>query len=205
VKNRFVLLVIVLAGCSNTQLKSNWSESGYSFRDLKNVLVLAVAPTDGSGARTAEDAFAKNIAKHNVRATPSYSLASQNAKLSQDDWRRIVSENGFDAVLVARLIDMKTVEREVPPTTVVHPGLPTHGYGAGWYGYYNSSYEMISQPGYTVKDKVAVIETKVYDAKSEKMIWAGSSDTKVDPDANRDALIRQFAKKVTDSIFERRK
>ena len=176
---------------------------------MKNVLVIAVTPSENSRRRVAEDAFVKDLGEHGVRAVSSYSLVPDASKMNQGRWKQVVLDHHFDTVVVSRLVDIKNVEREVPPTAVMQSGAPissgyynsASGFGPGWYGYYANSYQIVTQPGYTIKDRVAVIETKVYDVPTEKMAWSGNTQTTLGSDSKTDDLIHQFAGVVIDSIF----
>src|SRR5262249_34903379 len=150
----------------NTQMQSSWKDPSYAFPQMKTVLVMMVAQKETS-QRVAEDAFTKELAARGIHGTPSYSLAPAQGKMDQTGWERVIQDNHFQGVLVARLVDKKQIEREVPPTTTVvptgnsynyapanaaNPGfIPNGTYTNNWYGYYANSYSVISQPGYTVK------------------------------------------------------
>jgi hypothetical protein len=45
-------------------------------------------------------------------------------------------------------------------------------------------------PGYIVEDEYAIIETNLYEAKSDKLIWAASSETGLRDSSQ--ALIREY-------------
>jgi hypothetical protein len=213
------VILFVLSACASTRFNSAWRDPAYSFGGVRKMLVITVGP-QATSQRVAEDAFVKNLTERGVQAIPSYTLSPPEAKLDEAGWRRLVAENQIDTVLVARLLDVKTVEREVPPTTTVvntgptivqsnpvNPGFIPAGnyassYNNNWYGYYQSNYQVMTTPGYTVKDTVAVVETKVFDAAQNKMVWTGSTNTQMGPDQNTGALIRQFAKIVVDEIYK---
>jgi hypothetical protein len=51
------------------------------------------------------------------------------------------------------------------------------GYGRGLYGYYGAGYTVQSTPGYMKTNTTVRLETHIYDADSERLIWAAHSDT----------------------------
>jgi len=208
----FPAFIVALWGCSSTQIKASWKDPAYSPSAMHKVLVMAVVPQSTS-QRVMEDAIVQKLSKHAVQGIPSYTLSPAEEKLNEEGWKRLVAENSIDTILVARLVDVKTVEREVPPTsTVVNPTTPyvvstggygaNRGYGNNWYGYYQNSYQVVTTPGYTVKDTIAVAEAKLWDVQSGKLVWTGSTHTQVLPDQNTQALLQQYAGVIVSAIFQ---
>jgi hypothetical protein len=70
-------------------------------------------------------------------------------------------------VIITHLIDKG--EREVY-TRVGHPH-------RGYYGFYLSRYSYAYSPGYSSTRTTLRLETNLYDAKTEKLIWSGQSKT----------------------------
>jgi hypothetical protein len=69
-------------------------------------------------------------------------------------------------------VDKKTVASYVPSSPA--PGAAYGGrgyYGAQWYGYYSHN------PGTIQEDEFSVIQTNLYDLKSEKLVWTAASET----------------------------
>ena len=209
-------LIIGVIGCANTQMQSTWRDPTYAFPQMKSILVMGITPNE-TGKRSTEDAFVKDLARFGVRGTPSYSLAPGQGKLDQAGWERLISEHQIQGLLIIRLTDKKTVEREVPPTTAVIPTGNSYNYAPGntanpgfipaagtynnnWYGYYSNSYSVVTQPGYTVKEEYAIVETKLYDTANKKLVWTGTSHTAIG--GTTDALIRDFARVVSDAIYD---
>jgi spore coat protein U-like protein len=44
-------------------------------------------------------------------------------------------------------------------------------------GYYGQGYATVYTPGYQVEDRFATVESNLYDAASEKLVWTTTSDT----------------------------
>ena len=75
---------------------------------------------------------------------------------------------------MAKLISVRKKEREVPPTIEY---VPTFGYRYGYYGYFGAAYDTIYTPGYITVDTIVKLETTVYDSETEKMVWAGGTQS----------------------------
>jgi len=83
-------------------------------------------------------------------------------------------EQGADTVLITRMVSKKTVQVYVPGTIY----LPPPHYGR-WSDYYGHGYQAMSTPGYMTENEYAIIESNLYEAGNEKLIWAASSETGV--------------------------
>ena len=208
--------MLTWCGCASTQIKASWKDPTYSMSAMRKVLVMAVVPQSTS-QRVMEDAFVDKLSKQGVQALASYSLSPSEAGLNEEGWKRLVAENNVDTILVVRLVDMKTVEREVPPSsTMVNSTTPSypanyHGgysgnrpaYGTGWYGYYENSYQVVTTPGYTIKDTYAIAETKLWDIQNGKLVWTGSTHTQVIPDQSTEAVLRQYAGVIVTAMYKK--
>ena len=73
-------------------------------------------------------------------------------------------------------VDRKDVY--VPPTTYVS-SYPSYGYPyyGSWYGYYSHGYTVTHDPGYTYEKVTVSLETNLYNASDEAIIWSGQSQT----------------------------
>jgi len=106
-----------------------------------------------------------------------------------------VKESGSDTILMTRIIDIRKDTQYIPPDYVYAP--PAHYYG-GWHGYYNRAY-MVS-PGYTVEYETAVLETNLYDLKSDKLIWSARSDAPTEGKMGKH--IKDFARSIITQLAE---
>jgi hypothetical protein len=67
------------------------------------------------------------------------------------------------------------------------------------YGYYYSSYAVMSTPGYYTSYKVYKVESNVYDVQQEKLVWSGESHT-TDPQNAEDG-IDSFGNTLIDALI----
>ena len=70
----------------------------------------------------------------------------------------------------------------------------------GMYGYYNSSYAMVHDPGYYQENTIVKLETNVYDVASEKLVWSGVTET-LNPETAQD-VANSVAFKVTEDMVK---
>jgi len=188
------ITVILLTGCSQTKVTSSWVDPEYHGDGINNVFVVGVSK-DGGLRRIFEDEFVTLFNERGVTSTASYRLVPdeelRDEKLLDDK----VKASGSDMILMTRLIDIRKDTQYIPPDYVYAP--PAAYYG-GWHGYYNRAY-MVS-PGYTVEYETAVLETNVYDLKTDKLIWSARSDAPTD--GNIGKHIKDFARSIITQLAE---
>lgn len=169
-----VLLSIILAGCTSTKLVGSWSEANYTNGPLQKILVLAVMKSDMQ-RRMYEDEFVRKLEDAGVTGITGYSLMPDREDYdNQEEIRAAVSKTGADAALLATLKGVDKQERYVPPRVEY---VPSFGYGYGFYDYYGMSHRAVYSPGYTTIDTIVKLETTVFATDSEKMVWAGATES----------------------------
>ena len=163
-----------LASCTaSTQLTSSWTDPAASQRSYKKIVVVGVTPKTSS-RRMYEDSFVQELQARGITAVSSYSVAGEG-QLEKDAAAAKLKEIGADGVIVTRLVDQETYQTYYPPTysSVAAPS----AYYGGWYGYYSMGYSYMTSPGYVEENKVYRLETNLYDAKGDKLIWSGLTET----------------------------
>ncbi len=163
-------IAMLLSACVTTQLTSVWKDPSYQARPAK-IMVVAVAKNP-IHRRLFEDEFVRQLKSRGTDAIAGYTVLPDGHQGDQALVAKEVSELGADAVLITRLVSKKIVQTYVP-------GTPPLFYGT-WPEYYGYGYYYMSTPGYVANDEYAVIETNLYQASSNKLIWAALSETGVD-------------------------
>jgi hypothetical protein len=129
-----------------------------------------------------EGRFVAELEARGNNAIPSYTIVSLEELPDRELVKSRIHNRGADTVLIARLVDSKTIEAYQPGT--IH-AVPTFFYGWGTY------YEVLFVDyGYTADTQVAYIETNLYDIKTEKLIW--SAHSKTERTAGEQQLINTF-------------
>lgn len=172
-RNPFVFLMLVavlVTACATTQLNSAWKDPSYQAQPSK-VMVIGVAQNPAK-RRVFEDEFVQQLNAHGTEAIASYSVLSDK---QQDDHTAIaakVVQLGADTVLITRLVSKKTVHVYVPGSVFYPPP-----YYRTWPDYYGYGYQAIYAPGYIAENEYAVIETNLYEAANNKLIWTATSES----------------------------
>lgn len=165
----------LLVACSpSTQLVKSWADPSLNAETVQHynkVLVIAQLKDDSS-RRIAEDKLVASSPRGNFIASYNY------LKPEQQDQNLVVSsllKDGIEAIILMRLTDI-TKSTDYVQGTAYYGGW---GYGGGYYGgrgwgyggsYYNS-------PGYYEENKTYFVETNIYDVKSNKLLWSGTTSS----------------------------
>ncbi len=167
-----MLAALLLTGCASTQLTSVWKDPTYQVHPTK-MMVVGVAKNPAK-RRIFEDEFVAQIKARGTDAVASYTVLSDKKQDDQEAIAAKVKELGADSVLVTRLVSKKTVKVYVPGT----PYFPPPYYGT-WSDYYGYGYRTLYSPGYITEEQYAVMESNLYDANKDNLIWASTSETEV--------------------------
>lgn len=195
-RNPYVLLAIIavlLAACGTTQLKATWKDPAYQARPSK-IMVVGVAKKP-LNRRIFEDEFVRQLGAHGVRGIASYTVLPDRQQDNHEAIADRVAELGADALLITRLVSQKTVQVYVPGTPYLPPP-----YYTTWQDYYLYGYQNLHTPGYMAEDEYAVIETNLYQADSNKLVWAASSESSVG--GSDQQLIRSYVTTMVNSMAE---
>jgi hypothetical protein len=184
----FVLATFLLFGCSQTKVTSVWVDQEYQGDGIDHVFVVGVS-SDGGLRRIFEDEFVTLFKQRGVEATSSYRLLPDEDLRDEKKMDSTVKESGSDTILMTQILDVRTDKHYNPPE---------YAYVGGWHGYYNRAYQV--SPGYTVEYETAVLETNLYDLKTDKLIWSARSDTPADGSAGKH--IKDFARSIINQLAE---
>ena len=143
--------------------------------------------------RIFEDEFVRQLKAGGINAIASYALMPDKKQGDHMVIAAQMKEHGADAVIISRLVEKKTVQTYVPGSVnyqssnygnwrsnngpTVRAAYPPN-YG-NWRDYYGHGYQAIYTPGYVAEDEYALMETNLYDAGSDKLIWSAASETMI--------------------------
>ena len=174
-----LLLSGILYACApSTQITASWHDPDTD-AEYNNLLVAAL--THNLEAKsTVEGELVVALQNEEVGVTNSGKLFAPNfTKDIAEDKEKLLAkirENGNDAILTIALLDQKTETRYVPGSATYAPTV-SFGFYGGFYNYYNYRYPAVYDPGYYTQDKTYFLETNLYDAETEKLLWSAQSRT----------------------------
>jgi hypothetical protein len=163
-------LFIFAAACGpSTKIEKTWTDPSFTpatAKAFEKFLVVGLLK-DESTRRIAEDKLARATNGKGIQSytylKPGDTLSTSAGELSER-----MKKEGFDGVVVMRLVNMEKSTSYVPGSS--------YGYG-GWHGYYRYAAPMYASPGYYTEDKTYFVETNVYSLESDKLLWSGTTST----------------------------
>ena len=169
-------ILAFITGCSTTSLVNRWSDPKYSGPALEKILVIGVIKDDIQ-RRSFEEEFSKLITSNGRTGIASYTLMPDLKSTDQkEEVLAVVDKVGADGVMIVTLQGVSKEQRDVAPSVNYMPSAG-FGYVMGMYGYYGMSHTTVYTPGYTVTDTIVRLDTKLFAVSTEKMIWAGKTES----------------------------
>ena len=164
---------LLASACASTPtLVSSWREPELKAPVSGKLLVVGVTRSD-TNRRVFEDGFAQALRAGGRDAVASYTLAGEAGQLTDARLKQAIAASGASAMLTARVAH---IEQKVD----VVPGMAPAYRGRGFYGWYGSAWTM-SQPD-VVQYREATIESTLWDLKTDRVIWGGTTrTTETDP------------------------
>lgn len=173
-----ILLVAgTVLGCSNTKIQSTWRDSDFKRGSIQKMLVVGVFPTVGV-REAVEGQFVALLKDERLEPWASNALLGAD-ELERSAVEQVVREKQLDGVLLSRILDRALFEKHYPPTQ--EGRMVTLGYPDSWYEDYVQSTEELPAIGYQTQSRIeARLETKLYDARTGKLVWSALSETQID-------------------------
>jgi hypothetical protein len=167
----FALFIALTNSCSSTQIISSWRDPNKQIHagDWKKVLVLALLRNETT-RRRAEDEMVKYL---HGKGITSYSYLGENFDPKNEEaLRNKIKNDGFDAAITMRLIDVDKERIYTPEQQYMYPV-----YYRSFSGYYHRNWVYYNTPGYYSITKKFIIETVIYSLQDDKIIWSGITET----------------------------
>jgi hypothetical protein len=195
-KRNWLLLGLLLSGyllfavsCSTTTLKTVWTDKNYQGGKLNKIFVVGVTKNP-TVRRLFEDEFTAQLKAHGADAVAGYTVIPSEAMLDKAAVESKVKILEADAVLVTRLVETKKERVYAEPVR----------YRSGWYNHYTSTYEVIRYQDNYYEYEVVSLETKLFETKTENLIWSGMSETYVEGTAEE--VIKAFIQVIMKSLVD---
>lgn len=190
-----VLIAVLVTACSTITVKAAWKNPSYSNHPQK-IMVIGLSKNPVL-RRIFEDEFVRQIKVRGAEAIASYTVLPDMDKSDQAAIAEKVKERGADTVLITRLVSTKTVQVYIPGTVYVAP--PNYGQ---WSNYYNYGYQTIYTPGYMAEEEYAVVETNMYDAASDALIWSAWSEAGIT--GSNESLIKSYIDTMVKTMVDQK-
>jgi hypothetical protein len=193
-------IATMLGACSTpTMVSSSWRKPNATANGFHNIFIAALTK-EVSTKESLENGLQGLLQQKGLTIEKSVDVfpptfSTQNGQQRDLVMSRIQTTNA-DGILTIALLRKETESHYVPGSGYWNPGL-RYGYYNRFWSYYNNWYPMVYSPGYYDQTKIYYIETNLYNAKTEELIWTAQSRT-YDP-----TNINSFLKGYVDAIYDR--
>ena len=187
------ILLLTFTACATTKLAGSWQDESLTGKKFKNILIIGAAKQPDI-RQLFEDEFARQLNAQNVKTISSYKTISADNMLDRSTISAQISELGVDAVLVTRPVGLKK-KREVSAGSTYR--VP-YAYYNQMHEYYRKGFESGESSPLTTH-KVVSLETNIYSAESEKLVWATTSDIQMQDKVER--LTKDFIRAVVNKLL----
>lgn len=176
----FACATLFTSCTSSTIITGSWSSKDLpKGKKYKSVFIAALVENKELKA-TLENNLAAEAQKRHLRVVKSMDVFAPNFTKenapSKEEMLKVIKKKDCDAIFTVTYLDTKTESRYVPGGPMYNP-YPTFGYYGGWYGYYGYYYPQLYDPGYYTTDKMYYLESNLFDADTEKILWSAQSET----------------------------
>lgn len=170
-----ILALLLIASCSGSRMTRTYMDAKRVGDPIKNVLIIAIID-DQNIREIYETHFMERLNAVGVEATSSTHVlpVSVGQKLDRAEIINLVQRYGSDTVAITHLVGREESE------AFSRPGRLSQIYHRGYYQYYTDVWDYVHAPAVYTEHVQLFLETRLYDATTQTLIWSGESQT-MDP------------------------
>jgi hypothetical protein len=177
VRTTILLAAAALCGCAtSTKIQSSWTDPTFAGTPFDRIAVVALFDTPAE-SRTFEQTAARELEERGIGAVPAYSIVGVERNVYRD-----------------------------PAPYLRVPGALMFGDPYYWYYYprwdyywhWRSSWDVTHSPGYWEPLTYLIVESSLYDARRDRLVWTAKSATM--DTTQFEALANSIADEVTDEL-----
>lgn len=188
---------LILTSCgTSTQIVGSWKKEGLSDSLAYKKVFVAALTNNLQAKQKVENELAALFSGAGATVTKSLDAFPPDieSKNNRDKEALLKKIKDYDADLIVTnaVIDKQTQERYV--------GMPyaPWGWAGNFWGYYRGYYGRFYDPGYYTLERVYYLETNVFDAKTDKLIWSAQSKTPSPSSLN--SFIEDYVKAIAEKM-----
>ncbi len=166
-----IALCIIIGACAPTKSTKTYDSTNEAPYKAQNILVIAIAADYDSRARF-ERNLASELRKSGVSAAAYYSVGGGNTPIDRDSIARLVASDGFDTVLITRVMD-SNANVKVKKGSARAQAIRMQGGGVNLFRY---DYETLNDPMTLHINLDVVMSTEVFSTASDNKVWSLQSD-----------------------------
>jgi hypothetical protein len=168
------LAALLVLGCSSTKISEVYVDSDFKGGPFEKLMVIGLGASEG-GRVQFENAVSDKLAERGLLGVGSHNVIAASSDVTRDAVRAWAQTDGYDAVLVTRLVDVKKDTTYRPPTYT------------DFYGYWGSYGSYVTSPGYVLETTTLVIETTLFDVATAKPVYTAVSKS-FEPSSRADVI-----------------
>lgn len=194
------LIVLFFSACgSATRVSYSWKNSS-SAKSFQRILVVAIMNQQNHAFRsTMENHLVDDLMGRGVLAHASMPMLGPKALEGKTEESVLASlqQPNIDAILTVVLLNRQKEKYYVPGRVYYTPYAMYH---RSFWGYYQTVYERIYEPGYYAENIEYFWESNLYDAQTKELIYSVQT-TSFDP-ASTNKLAHQYGKLITEELIK---
>lgn len=200
--------LLLISSCSNTKLSQTWSSPDLS-TTYNDIMVVGISESEQL-RRAYETYFSDHIRSRGMESIASYKLIDHESEMELSgmdkyNFRTIVKAaikgSDIDAVLITHLLSIED-EDIYRPSLDNQPTYYATSYYENMYGYHGYVTTYVQQPGYYTHEKTYILESNLYDVKTEDLVWTTRSRT-FSPES-MDTAIEELTGLIIDDLVSRK-
>jgi hypothetical protein len=181
IANWFIYMVffsIFIVACAGTKLTHTWVDETYHAKPVSDILVIGVTYKK-ENRESFEDNFVAQLKNIGIEAVSSADVIPMpsDLELKKDEILEAVKKFKNDAVIITHLVGVGEKESYTRPERD----------RGDYFGYYAWAFSSTHEPGYYRTKTLVRLATKLYDVKTEKLIWSGQSES-IDPSSTNQII-----------------
>lgn len=196
-KSLFCSVVFLLCACgTTTKITGSWRRANATANGYRNIFVAAMT-ANIPVKQSVENGLQQQLQQPGLTINKSVDVFPPNFSTQTGAKRELLLEKiqgtGADGIITIALLRKETESRYVRGGAYWNPGL-RYGFYNRFSTYYGNWSPYVYSPGYYDEQKVYYLETNLYDAKTEELIWAAQSET-YDP-TNIESFLKGYIKAI---------
>lgn len=181
--------LLLLASCTTTKLKSVWKDNTYDGY-INNIMVVGIFERLEI-RKFFEREFVKQFKNLDTKAIASADAIPPEEELNENVILGEARKQGTDMIMVTHLIS-------IDEKSAFHPQRNLGGFNS----YYHWAYAYVHGPRYYTQGTLTVyLTSNLYETKTEKLIWSGTSKT-MDVHESKYNIVKSLSKVVIKSLSD---
>lgn len=198
----FLLFAIMLNACgTSTMITGSWRKPNATANGYHNIFIAAMS-SNIPAKQAVEAGLQAQLQQKGLTVVKSVDVFPPNFSTQTGQKKELVlskiQSTNADGILTIALLKKETENRFIRTGSGYwNPGI-RYGYYNRFWNYYSNWYPSLYAPGYYDQEQVYYLETNLYDAKTEELIWAAQSET-YDP-SSIDSFLKGYVKSILEQM-----